>query len=175
MNALRIVFEDIVLGDIAVLGDLGTFLVTSAANERHFQRRDRRPRILYGIYVMVSVAIDAVRGQFIPPGSGLTVQRLRMKFLLLRMTCPALNMIHRRFVGKFRVFEVGMTVRTRKRTVDRSTKLLAIDKERNRTASTFRSQAFVAVARQAIIIADLRPRRGVHFQLQWKDENTCDR
>lgn len=175
MNALRIVFEDIVLGDIAVPGDVGAFLVTSAANERDFQRRHRGSWILYRIYVVVSVAIHAARGKFIAPGTGLAMQRLRMKFLLLRMTCPALNMIHRRLVRKFRVFEIGVTVRAGKRTVDRSTKLLAIDVERNSTAGTFCSQALVVVARQAIIVADLRPKRGVHFQLQWKDENACER
>lgn len=41
MDALGIVLQDVVLWDVAILGDLGTFAMTSAANEGYLQRRNR--------------------------------------------------------------------------------------------------------------------------------------
>ncbi len=91
VNALGIIFENIVLIDSPLRLHRRSFPMATSAHERNFQRSHRRPGILHGNDVMVPMAIDAMRRQGIASRDRLPVQRMRVLFLLIVVACPALH------------------------------------------------------------------------------------
>ena len=56
VNALRIVFEDLMLRDVSLALHPSSLLMAAAAEKRHFQRRNGGGRIFDGLYLMAAMA-----------------------------------------------------------------------------------------------------------------------
>ncbi len=65
VDGKRVVGEDLVLGDLPSLGDLGALLMTGAAQRRDIHRLRRRPMIQTGEDIVHTVTVGAVRRQLI--------------------------------------------------------------------------------------------------------------
>ena len=68
-----VVGEDLVLGNVAPLGDLGALLVAGAAQRRHVHRLRRRSLVQTGEDVVHAVTVGAIRRQGIPLHRGASV------------------------------------------------------------------------------------------------------
>ena len=74
MNALGVVFEDVVLINVPLGLDRSSFAMAPSAEKGHFQRSDRRTRISHRHNVVIAVAVDATRRQVVTAGNSFTVQ-----------------------------------------------------------------------------------------------------
>jgi hypothetical protein len=88
VNALGVVSEDIVLGNLAIARNRSSFTMALAADERHFQRRHRGALIFHGKDVVVAVASHAVRRERIAAGNRLPVERFGVERLLAAWQVP---------------------------------------------------------------------------------------
>ena len=80
VDALGVVLEDLVLGDVVGLRDRRAFLVARPANERDAKASDARFGRLDGDDVVRSVTAGATRGQWRPGTDFATVQAIGIDF-----------------------------------------------------------------------------------------------
>lgn len=101
MDTFGIIFEDMILMDLA-LGLRGSPLaVAGAANEWNAQWRDLGVLVFDGQNVMVAVTMDTVRRQMVTPRQGLAVKAFIELLPFLDMATPAFNAHNRCVMGKF--------------------------------------------------------------------------
>jgi hypothetical protein len=91
VNALGKVLENMVLVDSTLLHHRGALAVTLPAEKWDLKRRNSRPGIRGREDIVSTVAILTQRSKRIAFGDGFSMKRLRVQFLLLRVTRPAVN------------------------------------------------------------------------------------
>lgn len=93
VNALRIVFEDLVLWNVPLTLHPRSFLVAAAADKRHFQRRNGGGCIFDGFYFVVAVAGLTPRRQNVVASYCFAVKTLRMELLFRSVARPAFDLL----------------------------------------------------------------------------------
>lgn len=107
VNAFRIILENVVLRDGAIALDRRTFAVALSADKRNFQRSDSGARVFHRDDVVVAVAIDATRSEWVAAGNCFAMEGAGMLFLLRGMAGAADDLAGG-LVGQFFALQVGM-------------------------------------------------------------------
>lgn len=144
VNALGVISQDIVLGNLAIAGNGSSFLMALAADEWYFQRRHRRVRIFHRKDVVVSVTGHAVGCERIAARNRLPVERFAVQILLAGVAGAALYG-QRLFVRQILTFEIGVAAGAAETGMDGTSKFLGVDIKRNGFAASRRGGASVAV------------------------------
>ena len=145
VDALGIIFQNAVLGNLAVARNRSSFAMALAANEGYSQRRHSRARVLDRIDVVVPVAVDTARSQRIAARNRLAVERPGIEFLFAGVAGAALYR-RRLVVGKVLAFQIGVAAGTTEAGMYGSREFLAIHVERDGLAGAGRGRALVAMA-----------------------------
>jgi hypothetical protein len=152
VNALRIVFENMILVNGTLEHDRRAFSVTLPAEERHLEHSNARARIRCRQDIVGPVTILAQRSQRISFRNGFSVQRLCVEFLLLRVTRSAVDSSELFLVRKFFPLNILVARDAGKRAVLRSAEILLIHENRDCLPLALSRQGFVVVTTQTIAI-----------------------
>ena len=85
VDTLREILQNMILVNRALSGHQRSFLVAFPTQEWDLERRDRRTLVFRGEYIVVAVAIVAMRGQGVASCNRFAVKRFCMQLLLGRV------------------------------------------------------------------------------------------
>ena len=144
-----------------------------AANKRHLQGRDRRPRVLHRIDFVVPMAIHAAGCQRVAVRNGFPVNRAGMLLPLRRVARAAIYVRQWRFVRQLFSFQIGVAARASEAGMNRSGKFLPVHVQRNGLATSHGAHGLVAVAGETLRprLLGIGPRRAAGASRKQKSEN----
>ncbi len=152
VDALRIIFENVVLVDVAVQLDGRAFAMATAADERNIQRGNGGAFVLNREDVVIAVAVHAMRGERVAAGNGLAVQGGGVLLLFVAVAGAALDRSDAGVMGQVLAVERGVAGSAGEDAVNRSAKFLGVDKQGDGPTAVLDGHGLVAVAGEAVVV-----------------------
>jgi hypothetical protein len=154
VNALGIVLQNVVLVDLTLELDGGTFTMTSPTEQRYPERRQAGGRIVGGEDIVIAVAVLAVRSQLVSSYESLPVKR-SLVFLRLDVAVFTVDLLEGLLVGQLPVLQIRVTGHTGKLGVDRAGEPLLINVQGDGLLAPLGGHRLVFVTHQTIAVLDL--------------------